>query len=64
VSVPNSVKSVDYTVGASEGLVTLENEVVASFMVEKMHGEKAHIDGKAVELAVLQGWIIEVVIVI
>ncbi len=55
MSVPNSVKSVDYVAGASEGLVRLENDVVASFMIAKMTGEKATVDGKHPELSVLEG---------
>lgn len=52
---PNSVKSVDYVAGASEGLVRLENAVVASFMVAKMASEKALVDGKLPELSTLEG---------
>jgi hypothetical protein len=55
VSVPNSVKSVDYVAGASEGLVRLENAVVASFMVAKMTSEKSLVDGKLPELSTIEG---------
>lgn len=55
MSVPNSVKSVDYVAGASEGLVRLENDVVASFMMAKIASEKALIDGLHPDLSLLEG---------
>jgi hypothetical protein len=53
VSVPGSVKFVDYNNGASEGYVRLDNEIIASFMTEKMRGAKALVDGKEPVLRVL-----------
>ncbi len=54
VSVPGSVKFVDYANGATEGFVRLDNEIVASFMMEKMRGSNALVDGKEPALRALE----------
>lgn len=52
---PGSVKSIDYANGSSEGYVRLDNEIMASFMVEKMQNSKAVVDKEVPTLRILEG---------